>query len=422
MKKILNKILSTTTFQHISIATVSTILTGGLGAIFYMLSARILGPANFGILMVAVTTVALLSDIGNLATDPGLVRFVGKNYDSDKKKALQFLKLSFEIKLALCVFLIIFGWLGAPYLADSFFHKPELTFALRLGFIGSASYIIVSFPTTFFQAIQKFWFWTGIQVGSNLIRLLIVLLLWIYGSFTLENTLTVYVFVPLGIFIASFFFLPKGFLKSDRPEEVRKELFHFNKWVALYATIAALSTRLDTFISARLLSSADVGYYSAANQLVIVVPQFISAFGAILAPKLSNIGDKKEFLTYYKKVQALVFFVVGLGILAAPVVMYLIPYIYGAEYSVHVPMLFLILLAAMLIFLAAIPIHSSILYYYGEPKVFAYTAVIQLFITIVIGWFLISSLGVIGAAFTVLLAMISIFVIPAIWLWRKVSQ
>ncbi len=422
MKQQFNKILSTATFQHLSIATVSTVLTGALGAAFYMLTARILGPANFGILMVAVTTVALLSDIGNLATDPGLVRFVGKNYLTDHKKALQFLKLSFEIKALLSILLVVVGWFISPALAEGFFNKPELTFALRLGFIGAASYIIVSFPTTFFQAIQKFWYWTGIQVSSNLLRLAIVLALWFWGDINLQNTLASYVFVPFLIFFLSFLFLPKAFLKAERPEEVRRELFHFNKWVALYATVAALSTRLDTFISARLLSSADVGYYAAATQLVIVVPQFISAFGAILAPKLSSFNNKKEFLQYYKKIQLLVFGLVGLGILAAPVVMFLIPYIYGPEYAGHVPQLFIILLSAMLIFLAAIPIHNSILYYYGEPKVFTYSSIAQLFITVVVGWVLISNFGVIGAALTVLLAMLAVFIIPAFWLYKRLKQ
>ncbi len=425
--KLLNKFLGekvvrSSTFRDSLIASFGSGLAGLLGAIFYILCARILGPAQFGILMVAVTTVSLLSDIGNLATDPGMIRFIGQNIKENKYKAYQFLKLSFEIKLIIAFSFILIGWIISPYLASSVFYKPEFLNPLRLGFIGAATYVIISFSTTYFQSIQKFWYWVALHVGSNLVRLIIVLILWFYGSLNLENSLLTYVLVPFIFFLGSLAFIPKEFFKVKHEGDIRRELFHYNKWVTLYATVAALSTRLDTFIAARLITPTELGYYSAANQLVVFIPQFISALGAVLAPKLSSIKSHSEFLNYFKNIQLTFIGLACLGLIGIPVVLFLTPFIYGSQYADHVPVLFIVLYLAMLIFLVSVPIHNSILYYFGRPKVFIYSSLSQVFINIFIGWILISNYGSMGAAYTVLISMLSSLLIPGVWFLKNYKK
>ena len=79
--------LDTATFRQSSITFGGTILNAAFGAIFYILAARFLGPANFGLLSVAIAVLTLLADVGDLGTDTGLVNFVAKNIDKNKKKA-----------------------------------------------------------------------------------------------------------------------------------------------------------------------------------------------------------------------------------------------------------------------------------------------------------------------------------------------
>src|SRR3989344_533456 len=95
----LKSILKTATFRQSSITFTGTVLNGFLGALFYIVLARYLGPANFGLITIALTTLVLIADIADIGTNTGLVRFVSANLVNNKEKAYKFLKLALEVKL-----------------------------------------------------------------------------------------------------------------------------------------------------------------------------------------------------------------------------------------------------------------------------------------------------------------------------------
>ena len=84
-------------------------------------------------------------------------------------------------------------------------------------------------------------------------------------------------------------------------------------------------------------------------------------------------------LVYFKKFQ---FFVLGLcvlGILTIPLSIYLIPMLFGVSYQAAIsPFIFLFL--GQLIFLFSIPVHHSIIFYFGRPDVFIWVALGHLII------------------------------------------
>jgi len=105
------KISKTATFRQSGVTFAGTILNGALSAVFYILAARILGPASFGLLIVAIAALTLIADIGDLGTDTGLVRFVGKFAKNDLTKVKRFLKLGLEVKVAVLLIVLLLGWL-----------------------------------------------------------------------------------------------------------------------------------------------------------------------------------------------------------------------------------------------------------------------------------------------------------------------
>lgn len=420
-KKTLNQVLNTATFRQSSLIFFATGINGLLGGLFYISVARALGPGNFGLFTVAVYALTLLSDVGDLGTNTGLVRHVGQWFKTDQQKSLRFLNLSLKIKIISGLSLVIIGLLGSEGIANLIFKKAELDFPLKLAFIGAGGLLFFSFTISVLQAIQKFWQWGALQVGTNFLRLLIVLLLWISGKITLDSVLITYICLPVGGFLISLFFLPQGFLKVKNPNSVASDLFHYNKWVAAFTILAAISARLDTFISARLLSSTQVGYYSAANSLVAVVPQFAGAFGTVIAPKMAAMKSMVEVINYLKKAQLLVLGLAFLAALAIPIVVFLIPIIYGPSYAASVPSLFIILMLAMIVFLVAIPVHNIVFYHFSNPKLFTLISLGHLIIISTVGWFLISRFGIVGAAIAVLLSNLFDFLLPLFWVLQRIK-
>jgi O-antigen/teichoic acid export membrane protein len=162
-----------------------------------------------------------------------------------------------------------------------------------------------------------------------------------------------------------------------------------------------------------------VGIYSAANQVVMIVPQIVTAVGTVIAPKMAGMGSIGEFVKYLKKSQLMVLGISILGIFSIPVVTYLIPILFGAEYIASIP-LFIVLLFAMLVFLISVPIHMSVFYYFSYPKLFFGLAILHFAIIAGVGWNLISIYGAMGAAVTVLVGQVVNFSVPAVWVLRKI--
>ena len=415
----IKSIFATATFKQSSITFAGTMINAVLGGVFYILVARFLGPSSYGLLAVTIAILTLVADIGDLGTDTGLVRFVGEYIDKDKVKAFRFLKLGLEVKLIVSIFVIIAGYFLAPVIAIVIFSKPILTDPLRIAFLGVGSLLLFSFTTHTLQALQKFVSWSAIQVVTNLIRLFIIVVLYYLAKLNIESTLSVYIAMPLLGFVFGLFIIKPNFLNVSGEGKVAKEFIHYNKWIAAFTLIAAIGSRLDTFITARLLSAAQLGIYSAANQIVQIVPQVVAAVGTVVAPKIASMGKLADLVSYLKKIQVMVIGLSILGVLSIPIVVYLIPLLFGPEYIDSIPV-FIVLLFAMLVFLISVPVHNAVFYYFSYPRLFLYLSIIHLTTVGVVGWYAISVYGVIGAATVVLLGQIVNLTIPAAWVFRKI--
>jgi len=414
----IKEIASTNTFRQTLVTSSGTIINGLLGMVFYILVARYLGPANFGIFSIAIAAIALIASIANIGIDTGIVRFVGRYMSSEKNKALRFLKLGLEIKILSSLTVLGIGWLIMPFATVSLLGKPELLHPLRLALFGVATSLLFSFITSSIQAIQRFWIWSGLNIFINLLRLMAVVFLFNLGLLLVESSLWLYILFPFFGFVIGLFFLP-GFFKVKNEKSVFREFFDYNKWIALFTLIVAFSSRLDIFLSARLLTLGEVGIYSVAVTLSSIVPAIVFAIATVVAPKLASMTNDKDAYNYLKKLQLFVLGLALIGIVVGiPLSYVFIPLFYGSRYLASIAPLS-ILIVAQAIFLISVPAHTSIFYYFSYPKLFVYISMIHLAILLVGGWFMISAFGYKGAAWIFLIGNIWNFVAPFVWVMRK---
>lgn len=422
MKFSLKSITGTATFKQSQITIIGTVVNGVLGAVFYILLARFLGPADFGLIIISITTLTLIADIVDFGTNTGIVRHVSASLSYDREKSYKFLKLAMEFKLAIWIAVLSLGYFLSPFIAKIIFNKEVLTTPLRLVMVGVGGAALFSFGSSALQAFQKYFIWSVVNVATNFFRLIFILLLFFYGSLSLSSSLITYIGMPFLGFSTALLFLPisKIFIIKNE-SSVAKQFFHYNFWVAIFTIIAAVSARLDTFLSARLLTSFEVGLYGAVTQLVSVIPQLNSALGIVVAPKFASFNDNKQMITYFKKIQLLVLGIAVLGILIIPLAVYTVPAIFGQQYTQAITP-FIILFLAMLVFLISLPTHTSIIYYFAKPQVFVWVSVGHLLVIGFLGYFLISTYGVTGAAITVLIGMIFNLLVPLSWFLYKLSK
>lgn len=418
----LESVFKTETFEQSAISTTGTVLNGFLGAVFYIFLARFLGPSDFGLMTVSIATLTMIADIVDLGTNTGLVRHVSAHLNSEKEKAFRFLKLGLEFKVLIWLLVLLIGFLAAPFIAENIFGKTVLTTPLRLVMVGVGGASLFSFATSALQSFQRYFIWSLVNISANALRLILILVLFSAGSLNLSSGLITYIAMPFFGFSVALLFLPIGKIITVRNEtSVAGHFFRYNFWVAAFTIIAAVSARLDTFISARLLSSFQIGLYGVATQLVSVVPQLDGALGVVAAPKFASFQNDQQMLTYFKKLQLLVFGLAFLGIIILPLAVYLIPIIFGQQYAQAIPA-FIFLSLAMLVFLISLPVHNSIIYYFGKPDIFVWVSIGHLLIIGIVGYFLILNFGIIGAAVTVLSGMLFNLLIPLGWFLLRIRK
>lgn len=413
-------ITKTSTIKHFSIISMGTMINGLLGLLFFIFLARSLGPDIYGIFSITIASIALLSDVADLGVDTGIIHFVSKYCQQNQKNALKFIKLGLEIKFLVWMIILILGWFIVPFIAQSFFFKPELIQPLKFALIGVGGALLFSLTIHAIQAYEKFWAWSFVNISLNGFRLLAVILLFFLGTLSLSSTLIVYISLPFLGFFVTLLILP-NFLKVKQEKSVIPELFHYSKWVAIVGIFAATSSRLDIFISTRFLPMNQVGIYSAVNQLSIIVPQIVFALATVVAPKMASLDSHEKAIAYFKKLQLLVLVIFIAGILASPLAFIIIPLIYGSNYLTGV-IPFIILFIGQLIFLLALPSHQAIFFYFSKPSFFSILAGIQLIIAGVLGWFLILNYGIYGAALTVLINNLFGFIVPFVWVMIKFKR
>lgn len=418
----LKSIIATATFKQSQITIAGTLINGALGALFYIVLARFLGPANFGLLTIVLTTLVLIADMADIGTNTGLIRFVSSHLNSDQDKAYRFLKLSLEIKLIAWAVSFLLIYFLAPLLATSLFHKTELILPLKLVAFGIGGALLFTFATSSLQAYQKYFLWSSINILTNSLRLIAIVILGYLSLLSVESSVVVYTILPFFGFFVTLLILPtRQFLATSGEFSLSKELFKYNIPVAIFTVIAAFSARLDIYLNAALLSAKEVGIYGAANQLVQIMPQLVSALGLVSSPKFASFQTNSQMLVYFKKFQLFVSGICILGIFTIPISSYLIPILFGPQYQEAIrPFIFLFL--AMLVFLFSIPVHHSIIFYFGRPDVFIWVSIFHLLIIGGLGYLLISSYGVVGASITVLVGTTFNFLYPLVWLLIKLKR
>lgn len=417
----LSSIIKTNTFRQSGITFTFTVINGLLGMAFYIFLARVLRPSDFGLFSLSVVVLALTADIGNFGANTGLVNFVSRYFLKERSVANKYLKIGFIYKIVMGFVALFLGWIASSYLGNLIFNKPEIIGYLRIAFLGVGTTWLFSFTTSYYQASQKFWSWGMVQIFSNVVRFIGVIAVYaIYGP-NVTSALIIYISAPLLGFFVSLINISLGFLKQNIIKKDVKTFFSFNKWIGIMAISAASSSRADTFILGRMVTPYSLGIYSAANQLVQVVPQLIGAIGTVVAPKFSSFDSDKKMLIYFKKLQLMVLGISGILLIITPTVKIIINIFFGSNYEQSYK-IFVILFIAMLVFMISIPVHNAIIYYYQYPKLFSYLSFVNFAVVVSLAWVLTNKFGVSGTAYAALAGNIINFLIPAFWMYRKVNN
>jgi len=248
--------------------------------------ARILVPAEFGLLGMAALITGIVALFGNLGLGAALVQ--RKDVDDE------YLSTGFWASVVMGCVLTVIG-IGVSPLAAKFFHEPLVQWiicALSINFFFS---FLTSIHAMMMYRDLRFKEIALIEISSTILRVALVLLL-AFSGFGVWSIILGIIFERI---IKTLFF----FIKVRwRPlfifhKEKFWELFHFGKNLYGASFIGYFNRSMDYIVTGRFLGAIELGYYQFAYNIPHLVNAMITMkIHDVLFPIYSKIQDDNKRL------------------------------------------------------------------------------------------------------------------------------
>lgn len=401
MQKIINyiRILSKSQFvKNLSITFSENMITKFFGFFITLILVRNLGPANYGIYSFILVNILVFSALFDFGMENTAIRFSNQ----DKEKTNTIFGLYFIVKvLILFVFIFVISLGGGQILL--LIHKTELIKYIPffiLGFIGESLFFV---NDTYLQCIQKFKLRAIINVSRQIFLFAIVLFLVLKKILILKYVL----FTFLIAIVFSLFFIPrylvfiKSFFSKKISKVLLKNIFNYEKWMFVLASINGLLGRIDIYMLSFWATYSQLGIYSAAYNLLSIVSFLPYVFGKVMLPKMAETKKEDLFMLTIKMAKPIIFISLTL-LLFIPIFPYIVPFLFGHKYDDSIAVVQMLSVATLISFVL-LPFEQS-MYPLGKPKYTSFLKFAQLILSIILNLIFIPKYGMLWAAINLIIA------------------
>lgn len=366
--------------------------------LFFLISARYLGPKNFGIFSLAMAITNILVVITDFGTSSLGTREGARDYNIISK----YISNIIFLKIFFCIIVLISGW----FIINKLGYTPDKIQAVVMLF---PSVVFLTFVQTFnavFQATEKMFF---IPLGKLIDGIILIggIFLLIYFKSSTIGFIILYTIAALMVFIYSFLIVwnkfthftivcEKGLLK-----EIIKETMPF-----------AIGIILSTFYywnSSALLSlwrnDTETGLFTASLRLVLGTTFIPSAFVGSIYPILSRtfvIAKEKMEYILEKALKYMIIFAIPLCFFTQFCAQKIIHFFYGVTYLPSAHLLEILIWWAGIIYLNAVFAHFF--YSINKQSVIAIQTFLAVIVNVSLNLLLIRKIGARGACFSLVVA------------------
>lgn len=393
-----------TLVKNTSVLFLSQLISYVLAFFYTLYSARYLGTTNFGIISFATA----ISGLFAIFTDLGLSTLTIREVAKDKDKTAKFLGNHGSIKLILSITtmlaLIIFVNVGT-------FNEVTKNVVYLIG----SSVIINAFGGIFsslFRAYEQMEYQSISEILNSVI-LFVGILICVFTKQSVIGVALVYVIASLAVLVYNFAVSTKnyGLIHFQADFTFWKYMILTAYPLAITSIFALISFKMNTILLNMLATSAAVGEYTAAFNLMQALIFIPTVFSTAIMPIFAKLYvDSREMLAYSYKKSLKYLTIISMPIAVGTTVLSgkIITFIYGPAYVNTIPVLELIIWALPAIFLSYI-LGTSIASINKQHETVKATFMCLLFSTIG-NYILIKMFGGVGAAMITVLNEMSMVI------------
>jgi O-antigen/teichoic acid export membrane protein len=385
-----------------------SIITNFLGYVIRIFLARSLSPAEYGLIYAALSILGIANILRNMGMPDTLRKkvpeFLVKNSYVKIKSTMVFAFL-LEFLYTIAIVSVIF--IASDALAGNVLKSATgvpILLILCLSTLVTVGYQIIN---STFQGLQRFKIYTLSDLSTYGLRtLFIVLFVAPFGVLALPYAyLTASVIMTIAVYIVFIKKFPKIIkARINLDKKLSKELLYFSAPMMMGYTASTIVTNLDTILLAFFRTPQDVALYQVALPLANLLLLVSSAITIVLLPTISELWSRKKhdmvghMIGLVSKALFIIMIPLAMTMIAFPE--NVISMLFGESYVAAAPILQILSFATLIISMNSI--FSSSFIGIGKPGLITKLTFIATAFNVAFNIVLIPTMGIRGAAFSLL--------------------
>lgn len=306
----------------------------GIGLVSTMILARLLIPADFGIVALATSLAALLDALFEFGFDLALIHRQtpltqeGARTHYDSAWTLSVLRGVIGAAILLAVAAPMGALYGDPRLADVMMWLAIATLATGFQNVGIVE----------FRRELQFDYEFRLLVRAKIVAFLVTIALaWTLRDYrALVAGIIAGKLTGLALSYAMHPFRPRFSLKAGR------DFLHFSKWLCLDNIVTAIKTRSDTFVVGKIAGAESLGVYALAYEISnLTSTELVAPISRVLFPGFAKIAQDKRRLAwgFVESLSVIVFVAAPMAAGIAMVSDYVVTIFLGAKWAAAIPLI-----------------------------------------------------------------------------------
>jgi len=401
------------------------LIFGKLFSYLYVIILAKLGSSNYGLITLAFTIISFLSILTLLGLKSALIRYVAF-YKAKKniKKIKGTVYSSIIISLSFSLFVSILLFIFSKEIALRLFHNQDLTILLKiLAFVIPIRSLSRIFLTTL-QAFQKIKEVTITeQIIENVLKLIITFVLIALG-FKSIGAVFAFIIVSLITLFLAIYFVNKNihFLLNKKIKNLYnyKELIIFGLPLLFSDFLVNITKWLDTWFLGFFRTTSEVGLYNVvlptANLLVLIPTALMTLFTPIITELYAK-NKMKQIKNISKFVSKWIFFInLPIAVFLMIFSKQILAIMFGGEYIVSYAAMIILVIGYIPYSLSHI--NANILQTIKKTNLIFLIFLIATVLNIVLNIILIPRYGIVGAAITSSLYLITLYLLMSYFVFK----
>jgi O-antigen/teichoic acid export membrane protein len=404
----LKTFLQRPTSKDIIINTCGNYLNVAFTAFFALLLVRIFGPEEYGVLSVLLGIAYVLANVMDFGTTATIYSYLPTLVENKAKNIYCFIKSTFFYQSLFSIIIIIILFFAFPFLDQVFFKTGAPLWELYLTAIMVLFLIWQNFALNILYAAKKFLKANIYLNTANLIKTLVIIILTITKSISIGAIIFVFGILGPIIFFLLLLIEKKDLIFIIIKAEVKREEFRFGYTLTFFIAnqFLNLGLRMDLFLLSFFSLKSDVGYYGLAQKIILTILTSITSITQVLSPGFSKIKTKTQIKHQLKVGFMSLFLPAGLFFLLSLVPDLIFNLFFTAKYLKTAQLTRALALPFIIFTLINLP-QLFLLYTVKKPQAILVSNIIFFIVISIICYWLIPQIGVYGAVYAVIAAMLA---------------